>query len=158
MTLGAGETDPLTAPRVTSERLLDSMPPQVRDAFPDPAEFTLIGWVERDLWQLQLPVEEVPVGTFAWLLDLPVWRWEGRRYQLSINDVMRDPERYRAHVEKAEHADTAYPIHVTLHNGRWVILDGYHRLLKTLIRGAPAIKVVKVKADDLAVQGGREAV
>jgi hypothetical protein len=126
-TYGTEGTDPLDAPRVTREQLLAAMPPRVREAFPDPAQFT---WTDAALWRLDLPVAEVPLATFAWLLDLPIWRWAGRRFQLSLNDVLRNPERYRAHVEKAERADTAYPIHVTWHNDRWVILDGYHRLLK----------------------------
>jgi predicted acetyltransferase len=147
-TEGTGEL--LVVPRVSESQFLDSMPPSVREAFPDPAEFPMTGWTERDLWRLELPVEEVPVGTSTWLLDLPVWRWEGRRFQISLNDVLRDPGRYHAHEEKAERADTTYPIHVTLHKGRWVILDGYHRLLKTLTQGAPTIKVVKVRAGDLA--------
>ncbi len=153
MSRGAGDLHPLEAPRVTREQLLESMPQRVRKAFPDPREFPLFGWTEETLWRLDLPVEEVPVSTFDWLLDLPIWRWEGRRFQLSLNDVLRDPERYRAHREKAERADTRYPIHVTRHNSRWVILDGYHRLLKSLIRGAPTICVVKVWAEDLVPAG-----
>jgi hypothetical protein len=126
------------------------MPPAVRAAFPDPATFPMSGWTEQTLWRLDLPAEDVPVETFEWLLDLPIWRWEGRRFQLSVRQVLTDPERYRAHHEKAARADTSYPIHIAERGGRWVVLDGYHRLLKTLLQGAPTIKVVKVRAQDLA--------
>jgi hypothetical protein len=112
-------------------------------------------WTEEALWQLDLPVEEIPVATFDWLLDLPIWRWEGRRFQLSLQDVLRDPARYQAHIQKAELADTRYPIHVTFHNGRWIILDGYHRLLKSLLNGASTIKAMKVRAADLAAARDR---
>ena len=108
------------------------------------------GWTEETLWRLDLPIEEVPVATFDWLLDVPIWRWQGRRFQLSVRQVLNDPERYRAHHEKAARADTSYPIHIAERGGRWVILDGYHRLLKTLLQGAPRIRVVKVRARDLA--------
>jgi hypothetical protein len=101
------------------------------------------------LWRLNLPTEELPVETFDWLLDLPVWRWQGRRFQVSLQDVLKEPAQYRSHHEKAEGTDTSYPIHVTHHRGRWVILDGYHRLLKTLVHGGRTIKVVKVRAGDL---------
>jgi len=50
------------------------MPPCVREAFPDAEAFPLSGWTEETLWRLDLPVEEIPVETFDWLLDLPVWR------------------------------------------------------------------------------------
>lgn len=136
--------DPLSAPSVTREQLLASMPPRVRWALPR------FDWTEEALWGLDLPAEEVPVGAFDWLLDLPLWRWEGRRFQVALRDVLGDPERYRAHWDKAERADTAYPIHITRHRGRWVVLDGYHRLLKTLARGDPTVKAVKVRAADLA--------
>ena len=68
-----------------------------------------------------------------------------------MRDVLSNPETYQAHHAKAERADTTYPIHITLHNDRWIILDGYHRLLKTLLCGNSTIKVVKVRAEDLAV-------
>jgi hypothetical protein len=144
------DAGPLDAPEVTPEQLLAAMPARVREAFPDPAAFPLTGWTEATLWRLELPSEEVPVETFAWLLDVPVWRWRGRRFQVSLREVLDDPETYRAHHEKALRADTAYPIHVTRRDGRWVILDGYHRLLQALLRGAPTVKVVKVRAEDLA--------
>jgi hypothetical protein len=142
-----GAADPLEAPSVTREQLLASTPAQVRSAFPR------FDWTEAALWRLDLPVEDVPVETFSWLLDLPLWRWQGRRFQLSLRDVLGDPERYRAHRDKAERADLSYPIHVVPHRGRWVILDGYHRLLKTLILGDRTVRVVKVRAADLARSG-----
>ena len=95
-------------------------------------------------------MEEVPVETFDWLLDLPIWRWQGRRFQVSVREVRNDPERYQAHHAKAERAGTTYPIHITWQHGRWIILDGYHRLLTTVVRHRPTIKAVKVRAEDLA--------
>jgi hypothetical protein len=137
----------LDAPQVSREELLASMPLRVRRAFPQ------FDWTEEALWRLQLPVEELPVETFDWLLDLPIWRWQGRRFQISMQDVLSDPAQYRAHHEKAERADTAHPIHVTWYRRRWVILDGYHRLLRTIVEGRRTIKAVKVRAEDLASGG-----
>lgn len=145
MASGSAGGHPLDAPRITPEQLRASMPPRIREAFPP------FGWTEETLWRLDLPVEAIPVSTFDWLLDLPIWRWQSRRFQLSLTDVLNNPEQYRAHHERAERSDTSYPIHITLHNGRWIILDGYHRLLKTLIRRESTIKVVKVRAGDLAL-------
>lgn len=150
MASGADAPGALDAPQLTPEQFLASMPPRVRAALPDPATFPLTGWSVETLWRLDRPVEEVPVAAFAWLLDVPVWRWAGRRFQVSLRDVLNDPETYRAHVEKALQADLAYPIHVTRSRGRWVILDGYHRLLETLLLGLPTIKVVHVRAEDVA--------
>lgn len=135
--------DPLYAPDVSPELLIDSMPEDIKQAFPS------FGWSEEGLWSLDLPVEEFTVDRFSWLLDLPIWRWQGRRWQVSMRDVLNDAGRYRAHHEKAEQTNTRYPIHASFHNGRWVILDGYHRLLKTLTHGESTIPVVSVRAEDL---------
>ena len=108
------------------------------------------GWTEEDLWRVCVPPRAVPLEAFAWLLDVPVWRWGGRRWQLSIRQVLDDPEQYRAHVEKAERADLRYPIHATPgKGGNLVVLDGYHRLLKALRLGDRTIPVAVVTADDL---------
>jgi hypothetical protein len=136
------DEDPLSVPDVSPEELLESMPPDVMQALPR------FAWSVEDLWKLERPSETFPVDRFAWLIDLPIWRWRGRRWQISMRDVLDHPEQYRAHHEKSERSDARYPIHVTFHNGRWIILDGYHRLLKTLSRGQAIIKVVRVQADD----------
>lgn len=134
--------DPLYAPDVTREELLASMPEDVKQALPQ------FAWSVEGLWKLERPIEDFPVDRFTWLLDLPMWRWRGRRWQISMQDVLSDPEQYRAHHERSERTDTRYPIHVTFHNDRWIILDGYHRLLKTLSRGRANIKAVQVQAND----------
>jgi hypothetical protein len=88
--------DSLEAPTVTREELFASMPPEVRRAFPR------FNWTENALWRLNPPVEELPVQTFTWLLDLPIRRWQGQCFQLSMGVVLNDPATYRAHREKAE--------------------------------------------------------
>ena len=40
------------------------------------------------------------------------------------------------------------------HRGRLVILDGYHRLLKTLLLGMESIKAVVVRRDELERETG----
>lgn len=119
------------------------MPSVVRAAFPT------FAWSVDRLWQLQLPVQTVPIESFAWLLELPIWRWSGRRFQVSINDVVDHPRTYAAHRRKAMATDLAYPIHVTEHHHRLVILDGYHRLLKTMLLGHTSLDAMEVTADDL---------
>ena len=119
------------------------MPADVKHALPS------FAWSVDELWKLKLPIEDFPVERFSWLLELPIWRWRGKRWQVSMREVLDDPNRYRAHHEKSERTDTRYPIHVSFHNGRWIILDGYHRLLKTLSREERTIKAVNVRAQDL---------
>ena len=45
------------------------------------------------------------------------------------------------HREKIEKADISFPIDIMENKGRWVILDGLHRLVKLYENGAKKIKV-----------------
>jgi ParB-like chromosome segregation protein Spo0J len=40
--------------------------------------------------------------------------------------------------------DVAFPIHATKHDGRLVVLDGYHRLLKAILLGCAQVDVMDV--------------
>jgi hypothetical protein len=46
-------------------------------------------------------------------------------------------------------ADLQHPIHLVAHNGRLVVLDGYHRLLKAAIQGHAQIEAMIVSQQDL---------
>ena len=46
-------------------------------------------------------------------------------------------------------ADLAHALDVTLRDGRWVVLDGVHRLLKAVALGEAIVPVRKVPADSL---------
>jgi hypothetical protein len=43
--------------------------------------------------------------------------------------------------EKIEKADTSYPIDIMENKGRWLILDGLHRLVKLYEQGEKTVKV-----------------
>ncbi|MGH7685818.1 MAG: hypothetical protein ACREN2_03265 [Candidatus Dormibacteria bacterium] len=133
----------LEVPRVSRRALRALMPPEVRRAFP------ALYWSEEQLWALATPASDLDVRKLSWLIDLPVWRWRGKRFQVSIRDMLERPDEYAAHVAKAMSADLGFPIHVMRHRGRLVILDGYHRLLKTLLLGRGSISAVAVRRDQL---------
>jgi hypothetical protein len=85
-----------------------------------------LDWIEED----QLAGGRYPQGDAAWA-DLAR---QGISVLITLHPRPHDPAAL-AHsglTEKAMRADTRYPIHITFSNGRWMILDGYHRLLKTL--------------------------
>jgi len=47
-------------------------------------------------------------------------------------------------------SDLSQPIHLVEHAGRWVVLDGYHRLLRTIVGERQIISAMRLSADDLA--------
>lgn len=140
--------DDLEAPRVSRRALRATMPPEVRRAFP------ALYWSEEQLWAIPTPATDMDVRELVWLIDLPVWRWHGQRFQVSIRDMLERPDDYAAHVAKARDADLSFPIHVMRHRGRLVILDGYHRLLKTLLLGRKTIRAVAIRRDELERETG----
>jgi hypothetical protein len=87
-------------------------------------------WDVRKLWAVDLPVVSMRVQELEWLLDRPFWKDGHRKLALRPHDVAADPERYLAEYERAMAADLSCPINVIYLRGRWVIMDGLHRLLK----------------------------
>lgn len=140
--------DPLYAPAVSSRELELSMPPEVKVIWPH------FEWRLPQLWALERPAERMPVLEFLWLLELPLWRWQGQRFRITPAQVLANPTEFWPRYEKAMSADLTYPIHVAAHGGRWVILDGYHRLLKAVVLGENSIAVVRVTECDVGADVG----
>ena len=125
------------------QRLVQQMPPTVRAAIPTDL------WRRDLLWALDLPVEPVPIASLAWLFDIPCWQLDGIPFRLTPNAVRAGPDRYHEQYRRTLSCDLAYPIHlVRLHDGRWTVLDGIHRLLKAAMLGWADIPARKVSAED----------
>jgi hypothetical protein len=115
---------------------VERMPAVVKDALgTDP-------W-EDDQAGFEGPVEEVPLDALVWLLDLPIWGWRGTPFQVTPNQVRADPNTYAIHHARVMWSDLEDPIHLAERNGRWVVLDGYHRLLKAVIEQRPTIRALR---------------
>lgn len=106
-------------------------------------------WDVQKLWAADLPVVVMPVRELQWLLDKPFWKDGAKRMAVSGRDIIDDPKRYRAEYERTMAADLSYPINVILVRGRWVILDGVHRLLKAWIRGHDTILAMQAHERDI---------
>jgi hypothetical protein len=120
------------------EALAAQMPAVLRDA------------IGTEPWQvppdeLEEGVEEVPLTTLEWALELPVWGWRGRPFQVTPNQVRADPRRYAVHYARTMWSELDDPIVLARRNGRWVVLDGYHRLLKAFVEGRRTIRARKRK-------------
>jgi hypothetical protein len=59
--------------------------------------------------------------------------------------VLENPERYPEHKQRLEECDTSFAIDIMQNRkGRWLTLDGLHRLLKLYAEGHTIIKVRKI--------------
>ena len=118
------------------EALVAQMPDVIRDALGVEPWSVQEGDVEG-------PAAELPLPQFDWLLELPIWGWRGVPFQVTPNQVRADPDRYAVHYARVMWSDLDDPILVADRNGRTVVLDGFHRLLKAVIEGRTSILAIR---------------
>lgn len=107
-------------------------------------------WRLEDLWALDLPRVRFALPELTWLLDLPLWERDGVRFQVSPNEVLRNPAAHPQHARRIDAADLNRPIHVMRRDGRWTVLDGHHRLAAAVRRQQTTVDAWLVSAADLA--------
>jgi hypothetical protein len=107
-------------------------------------------WRLEDLWALDLPRVRFALPELTWLLDRPLWQRDGVPFQVSPNEVLRNPEGHPHHARRIDEADLTRPIHVMRRDDRWTVLDGHHRLASAVRRQHTAIDAWLVSAADLA--------
>ena len=113
-----------SAPDVSFDELIASMPEELRAVFPPTR------WQLDKLWALDLKVEPVEVADLVWMFELPLWQLDGERFKVTPNQVAETPMNFRPHYQRVMDADLDFPINLVAYRGRLVVLDGVHRLLK----------------------------
>jgi hypothetical protein len=98
-------------------------------------------WDEEKVWKLNVPVTEVDIEMLAWHFDVPFHWHGGRIYNLTSREIIENPDNYREEYQRTMNADLHYPIDVMENKGRWLILDGLHRLMKAYILGMKKVRV-----------------
>lgn len=132
-----------SAPSVSWDQLIAMTLPVIRQALP------MVPWNIHSLHSLDLPIRPVPVDDLAWLFNLPLWQNNGARFQVSPAQVRADPARFPDHMRRVMASDLNQPIHLVEHNGRLVVLDGNHRLLKAALHGRAQIEAMVLSQQDL---------
>ncbi len=98
-------------------------------------------WDEKDVWKLDYPIQEIASEVLEWHFDVPFWNWNHEWYVLKPRDVMNHPEKYKLEYDRVMNSDISYPIDIMENKGRFVILDGLHRLVKCYLLGYRKVKV-----------------
>lgn len=98
-------------------------------------------WDERDVWKLDYPKEEMNMKELEWHFDVPFWNLNGIWYTLTPREVINNPEKFKKEYERVMNSDISYPIDIMENKGRFVILDGLHRLVKCKLLGMNQVKV-----------------
>jgi len=130
---------------------LEAKPFQLWDRIPSAMRGVLLNirWDRDALFQLSLPVEEIPVGELRWQLELPWWRDGDRHFAITPLEVRADPVRHHVHWERTLDADLRYPIHLLATSQRLRIIDGVHSLLKAEVTGESVIRACRVNRENL---------
>lgn len=100
-------------------------------------------WETSKVWALATPVSVLPLEHLAWHLRLTVWSTVPGRplSDLSPCTVLSSPDEYARHWTKVFKADLNHPLELFANRGRWVIIDGYHRLAMHWLRSTVAVPV-----------------
>ncbi len=117
--------------------------PEIRRQAIDQAWFDF-EWDFRKIWDMDLEPEPMPIKEVEWHLDLPLWEHKGQENNISPREVMQNPTRNRRHYLKIMEAELEFPVEVMWWNGRWMMLDGVHRLAKAVQLGHDTLMVHKV--------------
>jgi hypothetical protein len=107
------------------------------------------------LWALdELEEREIAVDKLRWQLDLPWWRddteGESPWFRIRPAEPLANPLRSPAQYERMARSDLSFPVHVIERHGRWLVMDGVHRLAKAASVGLSHLRVLIVTPRDLA--------
>jgi GNAT superfamily N-acetyltransferase len=106
-------------------------------------------WDLGRLLALDLPRTTVATADYEWMLDIPMWRDErGTWFTITPNQVRADRGSNPWQWDRTLRANLEIPIHIAQREGRSVIIDGVHRLLKATMIGRGRLPARIVKADD----------
>ena len=109
-------------------------------------------WDSKKVWALNVPVTEMSLRELDWHFQIPFWDKEGTdAYNLTPQEVINHPEREPTHWRMIQEADTSHPIDIMENKGRWLILDGLHRLVKEFLADKKSV-CVRIVSRDLIPQ------
>lgn len=108
--------------------------------------FDLPFWRDNNkLWALKVPVETIDISELLWIFNLPFWEDGEGNIVITPREVMNNMDEFPYHKEKIKNCDTSYPLDIMKNKkGKWLTLDGLHRLVKLYLNHKKRIKVRKI--------------
>ena|SRR3989344_1307128 len=98
-------------------------------------------WENEKVWQLNIPITEMDTKELTWHFDIPFHWHKGGVYNLTSREIIENPGEHQEEYQRTMKADLKYPIDIMENKGRWLILDGLHRLMAAYIRGMEKVNV-----------------
>lgn len=102
-------------------------------------------WDEQKVWKLQYPIEQISIDELTWHFKVPfIWSKPNGYYDVEPQEVLDNPKNHPEEYQRTMEADLSYPIDIMYCKGRWLILDGLHRLMKASLQNDKTVKVRKI--------------
>ena len=99
-------------------------------------------WDEKKVWALEEPTTEINIKELLWHFDVPFWNKDGTEgWNVTPWDVIHGKEQSADHQRRVKNADLSHPIDVMENHGKWLALDGLHRLAKAYEQRQEKVKV-----------------
>lgn len=114
---------------------MKDLPPIIKDVGFD------FHWSEEKVWKLDVPASEMNITELVWHFDIPFLDKGKERYAVPPWAVMEHPEECPQEYARMLQADMTHPLDIMENKGRWLLLDGLHRLMKAYMRGDRRVSV-----------------
>jgi hypothetical protein len=103
-------------------------------------------WDEARLFQLvsELQVEDTWTYQLEWALDVRLWPSEAGPFTVTPREVMTSPQLHPEHWRTTLGVELGHPVVLAQKGSHWVVLDGYHRILKATVQRTPSIRIVRL--------------
>lgn len=101
-------------------------------------------WDEQKVWELDILEEEMDIKELEWHFGIPFWETKDGYYDFKPIWVIENPDKFSERYKRVMKADLKYSLDIMLWKGRWLLLDGLHRLVKAKMLGQKTVKVRKI--------------
>lgn len=135
-----------------------------KEIFVDPRHtehaFDLPFWRDnKKLWALDVPVEDMSVEELRWMMDVPFWEDDEGNIVITPHEVVENMDRYPDHRDRIRNSDTSFALDVMKNKqGKWLTLDGLHRLVKLILEGKTEVRVRKIPPEIIHLTARDESV
>ena len=102
-------------------------------------------WDDEKLWVLNVPTTKMDIAELLWHFSVPFWPNDsGDRWTVTPWEAIHKEPGSTHEQAKIKKADLVYPIDILENKGKWLVLDGLHRLAKSYLQHQEKVTVRKI--------------